>query len=73
MLHAFLLLAAEEAEPSRTALYIVGGALAVFAVVLAAFGLSRPGFPATAGAARGVMGLTVLIVAATMVTVILTE
>ena len=34
MVHALLVLAAEEAEPSKTAFYICGGLLAAWAVVL---------------------------------------
>lgn len=71
MLHALLVLAAEEAESSKTAFYLLGGLLAAWAVVLAAVGLTRPSFPATTTAARGVMALTaVLTVGATAAAVI---
>lgn len=67
---ALLVLAAEEAEPSKTAFYLGGGLLAVWAVVLALIGLSRPGFPSSAGAARGVYGISALLVVLAMATAI---
>jgi hypothetical protein len=67
---ALLVLAAEEAEPSKTAFYLGGGLLAVWAVVLALIGLSRPGFPGSAGAARGVYGISALLVVLAMATAI---
>jgi len=60
---ALLVLAAEEAEPSKTAFYLGGGLLALWAVVVSLIGLSRPEFPRTAGAARGVYGVSALLVA----------
>jgi hypothetical protein len=72
MLHALLLLAAEEAEPSKTAFYIAGGALAVWAVVLAAIGMTQPGFPTSSGAARGVMALSAVLMLGAMVTAVVT-
>jgi hypothetical protein len=71
MLHALAILAAE--EPSKTAFYIVGGVLAAWAVVLTAIGMSRATFPQTKGQAKGVMGLSALLVVATMATVIATS
>jgi len=64
-MHALLVLAAEEgAEPSKTAFYIAGIALAAWAVILAAIGLSRPEFPGSDGAARGVMAISAILVIA---------
>jgi hypothetical protein len=65
-MHALLVLAAEAAEEtSKTAFYLAGGALAAWAVILAAVGLTRPEFPGSDGAARGVMAIsTVLVLAA---------
>jgi hypothetical protein len=62
----------EEAEPSKTAFYIFGGLLAVWAVVLSGIGMASEGFPATVGAKRGVIGLTALLVAAAMATAVIT-
>jgi len=61
---------AEAAEPSKTPFYIVGGALAAWAVILAFFGLSRHDFPESPGRARGVMVISALLVAAAMVTAV---
>ncbi len=69
---ALLVLAAEEAESSKAAFYIGGGVLAVWAVVLSVIGLSRPGFPGSKGAARGVYAISGLLVAFAAVTSILT-
>jgi hypothetical protein len=57
---SLLLLAA--AEPSKVAWYIAGGALAVWAVLLAAIGLSRPDFPGDLRGQRGVIAISFLIV-----------
>jgi hypothetical protein len=43
------------AEPSRVPFYFAGGLLAVWAVVLATIGLTRPSFPYSERGARGVM------------------
>ncbi len=67
---ALLVFAAEQAEPSKTAFYLGGGLLALWAVVLALIGLSRPGFPGSAGAARGVYGISALLVVLAMATAI---
>jgi plastocyanin len=53
-------------EPSKVPFYVIGALLAIWAVVLAAIGLSRPEFPESPGRARGVMGLSGLLVVATM-------
>ncbi len=71
-LTALLVLAAEQAKPSKTAFYLGGGLLALWAVVLALIGLSRPGFPGTAGAARGIYGVSALLVAIAAATAIAT-
>jgi hypothetical protein len=72
VLHAFLVIAADKAEHSKTAFYLCGGLLAAWAVVLAAIGLSRPAFPGGEGAARGVMAISVVLVIAAMATAVLT-
>jgi hypothetical protein len=74
MHHALLVLAQVEgeAEPSKVPFYIAGGLLAAWAVVIAFVGLSRPSFPAGAVPARGVMGVTAVLVAAAMVTAVIT-
>jgi small neutral amino acid transporter SnatA (MarC family) len=72
MVHALLVLAAEEAEPSKAPFYIAGGLLAAWAVVLGAFGLSRPQFPFGETGARGVMAISVLLALATMAMAVVT-
>lgn len=69
---ALIVAAEEEAEPSKTAFYIFGGLLAVWAVVLSGIGMSSATFPATATAKRGVIGLTVVLMAAAMATAVIT-
>jgi hypothetical protein len=55
-----LLFAAD--EPSKVPFYIGGGALAVWAVVLAALGLNRPDFPGNRGGERGVMAISLVLI-----------
>lgn len=69
---ALVLAAEEEAEPSKTAFYIFGGLLAAWAVVLSGIGMSSATFPGTVGAKRGVIGLTVVLMAAAMATAVIT-
>ena len=71
MLHATLVLAAEAVEKSKVPFYILGGALAAWAVVLGVVGLSRPAFP-TGRAERGVIGFTLLLVVGAMAAAVIT-
>jgi hypothetical protein len=66
--------AAEHAEEtSKTPYYVAGIALVLFAVIVSALGIRSHGhWPASPGAARAVMGLGALLVAATMATAVLT-
>jgi hypothetical protein len=59
-------------ELDEMAFFLAGGLLAVFAVLVSVVGFRRPGFPAGAGAARGVVALGALLVVATLATSILT-
>jgi hypothetical protein len=71
-MHAFLVAAAEAGEESsQTLFYVAGGLLAIWAVALGAYGLSRPDFPAE-GAARGIMGISAVLVVAAIATSIVT-
>jgi hypothetical protein len=73
VLAALITFAAEEGEPSKFPYYVAGSLLAVFAVVIAVIGIARhENFPPTPGAARAVMGITVLLVVATMASAVLT-
>jgi hypothetical protein len=72
MVHALLVLAAEEAEPSKTAFYICGGILAGWAVVLGMVGLRSPEFPGGESAARAVMGVSTVLMVAAMAAAVIT-
>jgi hypothetical protein len=67
-----ILAAAEHTEHKKSELpfFLVGGCLALFAVVISVIGFKRPDFPGNAAAARGVMGLGVTLVLATMVAIV---
>jgi hypothetical protein len=70
---SWILLAAEAAEEehSKTAFYVAGGILAVWAVLISAVGITRPGFPSGGGGRAAVIGLTaVLVVGATSTAII---
>jgi hypothetical protein len=66
-----LLLAAS--EPSKVPFYIVGGLLVVWAVGLAAVGLTRPAFPGNERGARGVMAVSFVLAVAAMAAAVLTS
>ena len=61
------------AEPSKTPFYFVGGALAVWAVVLSAIGLTRPSFPFNVAGQRAVIFLSFVLVVAAMAVAIATS
>ncbi|HVE67377.1 MAG TPA: plastocyanin/azurin family copper-binding protein [Solirubrobacteraceae bacterium] len=61
-------LAAE--EPSKVPFYVAGAVLAVWAVLVAFAGMRIPDFPGSAAASRAVMGVSALLVAATLVTTV---
>ncbi len=66
--------ATEGHETSKTLFYVVGGILAVFAVLVSALGISRIAtFPSSKGQVRGVIGLAGLLVAATLAAAIITS
>ncbi|MGH2969925.1 MAG: hypothetical protein ACRDK0_12805 [Solirubrobacteraceae bacterium] len=75
VLHALITFAATEGEEtSKTAFYVAGAVLAVFAVVISAIGISRhETFPATKAQARGLMALAAALVLATMAAAVLTS
>ncbi len=50
------------AAVTKVAWYVAGGLLATWAVVLSAFGLSRPNFPSDARGQWGVIAITAVIV-----------
>ena len=71
MVHALLVLASADSH-SKTAFYIAGALLVAWAVLVAAFGIQRAGFPSTMSQQRAVIGVTVVLVAAAMATAVIT-
>ena len=70
---ATLLLAAEEAEPSKTPFYIFAAALVAFALLLSAVGISRDAtFPPSKGVATLLVVVCMALVAGTMVSAVAT-
>jgi hypothetical protein len=65
-----LLLAAE--EPSKTPFYVVGAALAAWAVLLAFVGITQPEFPRNAGGRAAVLAVSATLVAAAMAVAVIT-
>ena len=61
---------AEEEHKSELPFFLIGGALALFAIVVSIIGFKKPDFPGTAVAARGVMALGVTLTVATMASII---
>jgi hypothetical protein len=73
VLNALIVFAASEGEhTSKTLFYICGGLAAVYAVAIAAIGITQPDFPRTQSAARGVFALSTVIVILAMATAVLT-
>jgi hypothetical protein len=66
-----LLIAAS--EPSKVPFYLAGGVLALWAVVLATIGLTRPSFPFNDRGERAVMGVSIVLVVATIAMAIATS
>ena len=62
--------AAEEHEKSETPFFLLGGLLTLFAILISVVGFKKPDFPDSAGAARGVMALSVTLVAAAMISIV---
>ncbi len=58
--------AAEEEHKSEAPFFIAGAVLVAFAIAISVVGFKRPEFPGNSGAARGVMALSALLVAATL-------
>ena len=50
-------------EPSKVPFYIAGGLLVIWALGLAAVGLTRPSFPGNERGARGVMAVSFVLMA----------
>jgi hypothetical protein len=74
MLATLLTFAAESAEahPDKTPFYVLGGAAAIWAIVLFVIGMRSPAFPGSPGAQRGVIAISVLLVLGAMASSVLT-
>jgi hypothetical protein len=65
--------ATEGEESSKTVFYVCGGLLAAWALFVSAIGIKRHAiWPATDGAKRAVMGVSVLLIVAAMASAVLT-
>jgi hypothetical protein len=60
-------------EPSKVPFYIAGGLLVIWAVGLAAVGLTRPAFPHSQRGARGVMAVSFVLMIFAMAMAVLTS
>jgi hypothetical protein len=71
---AFAVQAGSEEEPSKVAFYVLGGLFAAWAVLLGALGITRHStFPASAGATRAVMGISVVLMVGALGSAVLTS
>ena len=76
MLATLIAFAASEEghESSKTLFYVCGGLLAVWALVVSALGIrAHETFPPSSGAARGVMGISVLLILLAMASAVITS
>ena len=62
--------AAEEHHKSELPFFLAGGLLACFAVIISVVGFKKPDFPASEGAARGVMAVGAVLVASAMAMIV---
>jgi hypothetical protein len=63
---------AAEEEPSKTLFYIVGLVAAGWAILLFAIGMRSERFPSSDGAMRGVIAVSLLVVAGAMASAVIT-
>lgn len=66
MVHAFLVLAAEEAEKSETIFFVIGCVFAAWAVIVGSLGLRSESFGSEKGLSNAIIGVSVILAAATM-------
>jgi len=62
--------AAGEEHKSEAPFFIAGAILVAFAIIVSVVGFKKPDFPGTAGAARGVMAISIALVAAAAVSIV---
>ena len=60
-------------EPSKVPFYLAGGVLVVWAVLLAATGLSRAAFPFNIRGERGAITISLILAAATIAMAVVTS
>ncbi len=65
MVHAFLVLAAEEAEKSETLFFVLGCLFAAWAVIVGSLGLRSESFGNARGVSTAIIGVSILLAAAT--------
>jgi hypothetical protein len=65
MLHAFLVLASEEAEKSETLFYVIGCLFAAWAVLIGTAGIRSESFGSERGLSSALIAVSVLLAAAT--------
>jgi hypothetical protein len=70
MVHAFLVLAAEEAEKSETLFFVLGCVFAAWAVIVGVLGMRSESFGSERGLSSALIGVSVLLAAATMFAVL---
>jgi hypothetical protein len=61
------------AEPSKVPFYLAGGALAVWAVILASIGLTRPSFPYGVRGERAVIAISFVLMLVAMAMAVATS
>lgn len=66
MVHAFLVLAAEEAEKSETLFFVLGCVFAAWAVIIGTLGMRSESFGSERGLSRSLIAVSVVLAAATM-------
>ena len=72
MLHAVITFAAEKAEPNKTPFYIAGILLVLWALSVATVGIRNERFASEKRVSRAVIAVSVTLVAATMISAVLT-
>ena len=70
MVHAFLVLAAEEAEKSETIFFVLGCVFAAWAVIVGSLGLRSESFGSERGLSTALIGVSVALAAATMFSIV---
>jgi hypothetical protein len=64
---------AAEEEPDQTLFHVLGGLAAAWAILLFAVGMRSERFPGSDGAMRGIIAVSVLLVAAAMAGAVITS